>query len=59
MRDQSVILFDYRNRDALFGNACRAFRLILSGESWWEAGGSLKEDSKRRRDAERDKSAEG
>ena len=30
MRDQSVILFDYRNRDALFGNA-RAFRLILSG----------------------------
>ena len=30
MRDQSVILFDYSNRDALFGNA-RAFRLILSG----------------------------
>ena len=30
MRDQSVILFDYRNRDDLFGNA-RAFRLILSG----------------------------
>ena len=30
MSHQSVILFDYRNRDALFGNA-RAFRLILSG----------------------------
>ena len=30
MRDGSVILFDYRNRDALLGNA-RAFRLVFDG----------------------------
>lgn len=50
MCDGSVVLFDYRNRDALFGNA-RVFRLTL-------CDGELRQ-KKEEANAERDKSTEG